>query len=737
MEYSNLILENDAALSNHARFLKKHGMYSAALYYKNLNESIERRAARASRYNFENLSIPDYHDGQQMMVWSPNKLLVKAPTDDVHYYGFFVDADGECQFNEERFVSLYNEATNTVEKYIVDSIIQNCRSASIKPNRCRYNHGGLHNVPDFDFVIKNGIVAYRDEIEKKLASTDDFEERMFEEGLLDVICGIENYMKRYVEKLEMVEKDFYGDKEKLKRLISALKKVPLNPAESFYEAFVACSAVMFFTNNFEPGRIDNYLFQYYEKDLKEGKTTKEEAFSLIRELLEDIEHRTAHSGTTHVTIGGTNADGSAMYNELTETVIRAIGGLRCPNVSLRVRRDMPNNIWDACLENIGKGFAQPAIVNEELYLKRLVADYNVPFDDAVNYAFGGCAEVLIQGKTTCDSTWVAYNMLDVFEHTLYNWFLTCDTFEDFYRQAKDDYKFTICEMGEHTNIVQYQLGLHSPRILKTLFVGDCIKNAKSFTKGGSRYNFDSTNVFGSTNAINSLYVIKKYYENQLGEFTKEEFLNCLINDFRGYDEMRAKINKVTKFGNYDEELNCLAYDLTDFVFGEIMKLRCYRHNENNDGYFMPAVILWVTWITCGKRVGATPDGRTLGEPLADSSGPMQGTDTEGPTSVLGAALSISQNKCAGTCVLNLRLDHSNFETEEKKAKVKALFETYFAEGGSHLQINVVDREMLEKALEDPENHKDIIVRVGGFSDNFVFLDKTIQKEILKRTEYGV
>ena len=151
---------------------------------------------------------------------------------------------------------------------------------------------------------------------------------------------------------------------------------------------------------------------------------------------------------------------------------------------------------------------------------------------------------------------------------------------------------------------------------------------------------------------------------------------------------------------------------------------------------MPALILWITWITCGERVGATPDGRKLGQPTADSCGPMQGTDTEGPTSVMGAALSLNQEKCAGTCILNLRLDSANFKTKEGTEKVQKLFEAYFMQGGSQLQVNVVDPETLIAAMEDPENHKDVIVRVGGFSDNFVLLDKRIQTEILKRTEHN-
>ena len=152
---------------------------------------------------------------------------------------------------------------------------------------------------------------------------------------------------------------------------------------------------------------------------------------------------------------------------------------------------------------------------------------------------------------------------------------------------------------------------------------------------------------------------------------------------------------------------------------------------------MPAIILWVDWIECGRRLGATPDGRVAGQATVDSCGPMQGTDKEGPTAVMEAALSLPQQKCVGTCVLNLRLDGAVFKSQGGREKVRQLLSTYFAQGGSQLQINVLDTQDLLAALEDPDNYGNLIVRVGGFSDNFVKLSPEIQQEVLKRTQYSL
>ena len=570
-----------------------------------------------------------------------------------------------------------------------------------------------------------------------MSAAKDPQARMFQEAMMDVLEGTENFLRRHRAYLQDLLTDYPGDRQALARLVEALEQVPLKPARNFYEAFVSCTMAMGLSGCGEPGRIDKYLYPYYAKDLKEGKVTPEEAYRLIRHLFVDLNTAIGHPGVTHTTLGGSYADGSACYNALTVICIQAIGGLRAPNVTLRVRQDMPEEVWAAALDNISKGYSHPALVNEEQVLDRLVADYDIPYKDAVEYVFGGCSELLIQGKTMCDSTWVQYNMLDVFENTLYNHFLACDTFDAFYEKVKEDVAVTLKELEQQINNRQLAMGAHQPLLMRSLFTDGCIQNGKSYSAGGPVYNFDSTNVYASTNTINSLYTLKQYYAGKLGSYTREEVLQALLDNFQGHGQFHAMCKNVTKFGNYDPELNALAHDLMTFTFQEIKELRCWRKNDGYAGRYMPAIILWVDWISSGNRVGATPDGRVLGEATADSCGPMQGTDREGPTSVMGAVLSLDPSNCIGTCVLNLRLDQANFRTPESTRKVRQLLEVYFRQGGNQVQINVVDAKTLREAYEDPSKHRDLVVRVGGFSDNFVMLDNAIQREILKRTEHTI
>ena len=737
MNHSLTLLENPLVFSSHGRFLLKHGMYTGALYYKNLNETTERRLARSTRYTLENMEIPQYLDGQCEGLSFRRMISNFVPEDDIHGYGLRFALDGGCAFDPERLKGLYDLCENSVERHVVDTVIFDSRAATAEIAPKRYNHGGTHHIADMEFVIHHGISAYRQRIEAAMAAAKDAQTRMFQEAMLDVLEGTEHFVHRHRAYLQELLADYTGDRQTLSRLVEALEQVPLKPARNFYEAFVSCTMTMGLSGFGEPGRIDKYLYPYYARDLAEGKATPEDAYQLIRHLFEDINASMGHPGVIHTTIGGTYEDGSPCYNDLTVICIRAIAGLRTPNVTLRVRKDMPDEVWAAALDNIGKGCSHPALVNEEQVLDRLVADYDIPYADAVEYAFGGCSELLIHGKSMCDSTWVQYNMLDVFENTLYNHFLTCESFASFYEKVKEDVAVTLKELEQHINNRQLTMGAHLPLMMRCLFTDGCIQNGKSYSAGGSVYNFDSTNIYASTNTINSLYTLKLYYEGKLGSYTRQEVLQALIDNFQGHGQFHAMCKNVTKFGNYDPQLNALANDLMTFTFKKVMELRCWRKNDGYEGRFMPAIILWVDWISSGLRVGATPDGRVLGEATADSCGPMQGTDREGPTSVMGAALSLDQSNCISTCVLNLRLDQANFRTPESTRKVRQLLEVYFRRGGNQVQINVVDAKTLREAYDDPTKHRDLVVRVGGFSDNFVMLDRAIQTEILRRTEHTV
>ncbi|MFI3325187.1 MAG: pyruvate formate lyase family protein [Clostridia bacterium] len=712
------MMKNNYSMSPYARFLLKHNMKSTAVLYKNMNETLMRRSCRAVRFLLEETDLPNYDKGQVVFInhhYTSGNIMVEENKT------MKVNLNGNLSFNAEEFEKI--QTSSDYEAKIKKNIIDNAKNMSSLKSTVRYlNHGG-HTSMNFEYVLKHGFNGYKELINKKLESLEDLQAIDFQKGMLDLLIGIENFITRYTQKLKSIE----NPDKNLSRLISTLEVVPFNPPTTFYQAYITMYVTMFFGESIEPGRIDQLLLPFYQND---ETVDRDETLFLIRELFSDIEKRMNHPGTTHVTIGGSKADDSPAYNELTELCVIAIRGLRAPNISLCMRDDMPQKLWDLTLYNYKKGYAQPALVADKLYIDGFTKKYGIPKEDAVKYAFGGCAEVLIQGKTCCDSIWAGLNMLDVFEDAMYNELMNCETFEEFYSILKNYIRVSINDMVAQSNMRQHDYALHQTLPLKTLFVDGCIENSLGFTAGGAKYNFSCADFFGSSNIFNALYTIKKYYQGELGDISKEDFLNCFINNYKGNEKLHLKILSLPKYGNFNEEINDIAHDLMTQAFDEVTKLRGYR----GDTLYLPTMIFWIYWILNGENVGATPDGRFAFEPLANSIGASVGTDKEGPTAALGAALSVPQEECLGTAVFNLYLDGSNFETKEKQDKVKMLIKTYLLGGGCQVQVNVVDKKTLQDAIVHPEKHEDIIVRVGGFSDNFVHLSDEIKQEVLSRNE---
>lgn len=712
-------IANDYEISAYSRFLKRHGMNSAAIFYKNMNEILSLRSCAALRYLMDIAPVPSYEKGQ--VVFANSKFSIGKVANE--HVNCKVKYSGECVIEDmQKFMDL--ETEDEFEDEIKDIIATNTQTMYGVATSQRFFHLGDHNVIDFDFLLKNGLKGYRAFVLSEMNSTDDPEKIQFEEAMLHMIDATIDYNKRYLCYLQSIKNPDF----KLQRLIKALKNVPYKPAANFYEACISIGAGMFFSDCYEPGRMDLFLTPFYEND---DSITRDEALYLIRQIFEDIEQRMNHPGTVHVTIGGSLVDGSASYSEVTELCIIAIGGLRAPNVSLRVRDDMPQLLWDAFLENMSHGYAQPAIVNEKHFVQGLVNQHKIPLEDAVNFAFGGCSEVLIGGKSCTDAIWTAYDMLEIFEQTFCNNFVKCDSFESFYNIVKRDILITLNDMFEQTNSRQHSAAVNGTFPYRSLFTTGCIAKGKSFINGGTEYSIDSTNIYGSSNTINSLYTIKKFFEGEFGELSKQDFLKCFMHNYEGFEDVYKKCIDIPKFGNNNGEISEITKDIMTLASEKAKSYIGYR----GQCLFIPAIIPWTTWVKFGKRVGATPDGRLAGGPIVDSCGPTQGTDLNGPTSAMLATLDMPINTFVGTAVLNLRLDKNHFVNEQSRTKVQMLLASYFAQGGSQVQINVVDKKTLEDALVNPEKHRDLIVRVGGFSDNFIHLSDDIKKQILLRSEH--
>ena len=723
--------------SSEARLLERLNLKSAALFYAFKNEPLMRRVSRMTRRCFEQTPLPDYNGTRFYPSghWGPH-----LPGDDPDGHGLRVHFSGDFFFNAGAFRKLIKSVSDEFEKLLLQRIARDMEVYRAKPQTSRYAHGGMHFVMNFPRLLQDGIKGYQRRVMRQLENAESPEKRLFLEAMQDTLKGLVVLVQRCRDKLAEEYRD--NPEPTLKALIAAFDRVPLHPARSFYEAVVVVH-FMIYLGCGEPGRLDQYLWHYYEQDRADKVITPREAEELLEQVFATINDFVGSPGAWHLTIGGTDQQGKPTYNELTAICLKLARRYRQPNTSLRVRADMPDEMWELVLDNLKTGCGNPALINDDLYMKHLAEMSGVAAEDVWDYAFGGCTETMIPGKSAADSIEFLYNLLDVLDATVATHLLDAGTFAEFMDAFRDDIRLTVKEAVEQSNLNQHYYALYRTDPVRTLFVDDCIEAGKGYHEGGARYNLSIADVFGLTNTINSLFTIKKLftafseqvglrYEGELG-VSQREFLDALNSNFEGRELLLTRIRNLDKFGNNSPEINALARELTEFLFDEFRQYRCWR----GKGYFLPACYGWVDFVHLGKTLQATPDGRLMGEPLADSTGPMQGTDRKGPTETLLSTAAVAQYKALGTCVLNLRLNPQSFETLTQRANLKALIRTYFAQGGAQLQVNVVDQKILKDAMLHPEKHGNLIVRVAGFNDYFVKQMPEIQAEILARPQHGV
>ncbi len=708
--------------STEAKVLAKYGLHSLSCFYSNKNEPLLRRATRVSKLIFENTILPVY---QEKRVYPGAGWYPALPTDDPKKIGMGVSYTGHYRFNPVTAWKFANELDDEFDKHIITRIINDLTVFTSVPCTMRYRHGGVHKVSNYQRVLAEGFEGYKKRIIRLKKKAKGLEQDVFYEAMLECIDSIIALCRRllgYLKKIKLHKQD----DPILDNLIKALEQSPVKPARTFYQALLATQFTMCLTS-FEPGRIDKYLYPYFKKDCEEGRISIHEADQLLEEFLSNINNL---GGVKHMTLGGTDENGRPVYNELTSLLIKLSGKIKQPNTSLLVRKDMPDKLWDIAMENLKNGRGNPAIINEELYLKGLKETVGVTNEDTADLAFGGCTETLIQGKTMTDSTWTAYNLPDILNQSINNYFIHLKSFSEFYKSFKNDIRLTVKEMTSQINLWQHHFALYFPLPINTLFTDDCLERAIGFSAGGCRYNFDIVDIFGAINVINSLHTIKLIFDNKLN-ISRPQLLKMLNDNFRNFDKEYIQIKQINKYGNDNDEINNLAKDLLGFVFDEIKKYRCWRGN----GYFLPAVIGWTSYIRQGKHVEATPDGRLKAEPLSDSIGAVSETESKGLTALLLSAASIPQASALGTCILNIRIDGGAFAGPDGNSNLKALFKTYFELGGQQIQVNAVDTKMLEAALKEPKKYTDLVVRVAGFTDYFINQNDKIKAEIILRTAH--
>jgi len=590
--------------------------------------------------------------------------------------------------------------------------------------------GYTHSIPNYERMLSDGLAGTESRIDAGVDRPEehgaDDESRGFYRAMAITLDVARILRDRFVAQLEAA--DLYDDaaRDNRQRLLTAYARVPEGSPETFREAMIATNFYYYLDGPDDLGRFDQYMWPYYQTDVEAGRLTRHEAVAWVGELWQNTDD--AYAWNTAV--GGSRPDGSRGDNDLTLVCIEAARGRRRPNLALRLRRDTPRAVWDAAIETIATGCGLPALYCEENYRHAIrEAHLNLTEEDMHRFAFGGCTELMIDGRSNVGSLDGDFNVPKLLVDSLHEDLPGCETFEAFYEAFERRCAGAIQDGAREISAAQRRKALWHPQPIRSLMIDDCLQRGWEYAAGGARYNWSVVNIMGLGNAVDSLCAVREVVFDRK-EFTAAELVDVLDRDYRDAESVRQRLGRCPRYGNGDAQADDLARGLSGFIFREWQ-----RHAPWRGGKFLPACLMFTTYAFYGEQVGATPDGRGDGQPIADSAGPVQGRDRNGPTAMLRSVAGIDQLHAPGTLVVNVRFSPSMFATAENRARLQSLIRGYFDLGGMQLQVNVVDQAMLEAAMADPDKYGDMIIRIGGFSEYWKNLTPALRQSVLERTEH--
>ena len=637
--------------------------------------------------------------------------------------------------------------------------------------------GDAHIAVEYGRILREGLNGYRARVIEQqscleLADFSDLKKSYFYRAIVIVLDAVEAFALRYAALAEETAKTSVPARaNELLELARILRKVPMQPADSFHEALQSVwllHVVLQIESNghsLSYGRMDQYIYPYFEKSRREGMRD-EQASELLENLwlrtftvnkIRSWSHTRFSAGSPlyqNVTVGGQTVDGHDAVNDLSSLILRTVA--RChlpqPNLTVRYHKGLSDAFMQECIQVIRCGFGMPAFNSDEIIIPSFL-NLGVAKDDAYNYSAIGCVEVAVPGKWGYRCTGMSFlnfpktlmialnDGVDidsgkrVFEGTGH--FLNMEHFGDV-MHAWDVFVREFCRqaviLDSSADMVLEQ---EVPDILCSALTEDCIARGKHLKEGGAVYDFISDLQVGIANLGDSLAAIKKcVYED--ASMTRAELWNALLTDFAGArgEGIRALLLAAPKYGNDVDYVDSLVVEGYDSYLDELKKYKNTRYGRGPIGgcYYAGTSSISAN-VPQGAGTCATPDGRHKGDPLAEGCSPTHAADVNGPTSVLKSVSKLRTEQITGGVLLNQKVSPSMLEKPRDRQKLLLLLRTFFnVLKGFHVQYNVVSRQTMLDAQIHPENHRDLIVRVAGYSAFFNVLSRQTQDDIIARTE---
>ncbi len=572
-----------------------------------------------------------------------------------------------------------------------------------------------HMSLDFEKLLRLGVNGMIGEIRAK----PDADTNPFYVGAAAELRALLTLAERYSQEALTRGWDDIAD---------VLRNVPANPARTFREALQSIHFYSFsLWGLYQAGRVDRYLYPYYRHDIDAGILTVEEAQELIDCFCLMYSTYITASSSVGFMIGGRDRAGNAVENELTWLFLNSIPHTRTadPSIGLCVTEETtPELMLEAC-RIIGEGCTHPAFYGDKLITESLLANGH-PIEDARDYIHCCCVEITAAAKSAIWTVSPYHNLLqlllDVLSETE-----SAEDLEAILRQYEIRLRQTVRAGNDQENRWQaYRAENGGEPLRVSCLVDDCIARGKSVNEGGAVYNQIQPDFLGIFNVVDSLAAVETlvFREKSL---TLSALNRILAKNFEGHEALRHRIHStLPHFGNNEPLTNRLAARLTEMIADACRPLSTFRGAAVN-----PAAFSYNEHIRHGANTGASPDGRLAGEPLCDGTNPVQGHDTEGPTAMLLSAMSWNHAPFLGGIAFNLELA----ESQARPEVIRALVESYIAGGGMEIQINVVDKSVLEDAKQHPDKHRNLVVRIGGYSDYFTRLPAALQDEIITRNRH--
>lgn len=647
----------------------------------------------------------------------------------------------------------------------------------------KLNAGDAHLAVNYERILKDGLRGYEKRVKEYKASLDltdpeSIDKYCFYNAVLIVLEAVRNFANRYsVLAKDLAEKELNQERKiELLEISRICSKVPYEPAETFREAVQSVWFIQLILqiesngHSLSYGRFDQYMYPYYNRDIKNGTIKESEALELLTCLwiktltinkVRSQAHTLSSAGSPmyqNVTIAGQTIDKKDAVNDLSFLVLKSVAQTRLtqPNLTVRYHKNINKHFLDECVEVMRLGFGMPALNNDEIIIPSFM-DWQVKEEDAYNYSAIGCVETAVPGKWGYRCTGMSYinfprmllctmnNGVDLTSNKRftkgYGYFTKMESYEELLK-AWDK---TIREITRYSVIVENVIDKASerdvPDILCSALTDDCIARGKTIKEGGAVYDFISGLQVGIANMADCLAAIKKLvYEEK--KITRQELWDAILDDFSSPENKKIQemlIREAPKYGNDDDYVDQLIVEAYDSYIEEIEKYPNTRYNRGPIGGIRYAGTSSISAnVGQGMSTMATPDGRNAFEPLAEGCSPAHNSDKNGPTAVFKSVSKLRTNKITGGVLLNQKMTPQMLSTEENRQKLELLIKTFFNRlHGYHVQYNIVSKETLIDAQKHPEKHKDLIVRVAGYSAFFNVLSKKTQDDIIGRTEQSL